>query len=108
MSLRHGQTPSSVRGKFFGAHVRGVHRDVEVALHAELRTVLRELVVGAHLEVALFEGEALLALREEAEIALPMHATPRKYLELAMTHCVLAGLTTLRVIEGRKIVIGKL
>ena len=98
----------AIRGQFLGAHVRRVHRDVEVAVHAELRAVLRELVVGAHLEVALFESETLVALGEEPEIALHMHSAQRNDLKFTVTIGGFARLATFGVIECRKIGICKL
>ena len=107
MSL--ASTPiQAIRGQIFDTHVRRVQRDVELARHAELLTVLRELVVDARLEVALIEGDALVALGQEPEIALHMHATHGGHLKLAVAVGGFAGLATFGVIECREIGIRKL
>ena len=88
--------------------MRRVQRDVELAGHAELLTILSELVVGAHLEVALLESDALVALGQEPEITLRMHQTHLYDLKFAVTIGGFARLATFRVVKRREIGICKL
>lgn len=86
----------------------GVHRDVELALHAEFRTVFSELVIRTHLKIALFECETFVTFSEKTEVALNMQQSKGLYLKFAMATDRLGGLAAFRIIKCREIVIAEL